>query len=273
MVPAALIAPCLVWWHSWVMAEESWQDLAMVPLGLAAVLLVAALVNAWAYVADHWANVYANIRFVQNSTPEVRMMEAAKGMHPEAVKALLVHRRTLWRIKYVPHKELVDWVLDEAPNVHAGFVDFVLDHSNGTLMPKRLLAEGSTKFDPDGLVTDYQQYDELLFLMKQKLMCTEAYGNQSPHFLPPWNVDTIRHRFGLDGEGYPDGVSSEMSAAMQAVVKAQGKTPLPSASPQLGERNLGGEVGASDVVANALKDLEQTQLMKANADRVYKLKS
>lgn len=261
IVPAMLISPCLVWfsqaWNVWL-----WGAWALVPLGLAIVLFVAALINAWAYVAEHWANTYANIRSVQNSTAEVRMFEAAKGMHPDAVKALLVHRRTVWRVKYIPLKDTVDWILDEAPNVHAGFVDFVLDNSNGSLMPKHgRLSEGSTKFDPDGLVKDYEQYDDLLRLMQSKLMCTAAYGNQSPKFIPPWTVELVRRRFGLDGEGYQ--VDDEMSEAMKAVVRSQGAGGGASSTPL----SANGQV--PDVIQQALADLEQTQVMKANAARVY----
>jgi hypothetical protein len=272
MVPAALIAPCIVWWNAWFEWGDNWRLWAMVPLFLAFIALIAAAVNLWLYVQSRWADLWADVQVTRNSTPEVRMFEAAKGMHPEAVKALLVHRRTIWRIKYIPLKDTVDWVLDEAPNVHGGFVDFVFDHSNGTLMPKRFLVEGSTKFDPDGLVTDYQQYDDLLLLMQNKLMCTQAYGNQAPHFLPPWNVDLLRHRFGMDGEGYQ--VDEGMSEAMRSVVKEQRvesreqkieglDTPMSTSATR----------PASDVIASALADLEQTSAMKAAAARVYNLKS
>lgn len=199
MVPAALIAPLVVWWNDWAMGGEPWRSLAVVPLGFAFVLALATLVNLWAYVADHWANMFAAIRAAMNNTPEVRMFEAARGMHPQAVEALLLHRRTIWRVKYVPVKELADWILDEAPTVHAGFVDFVLDHSTGAaLMSKRLLSEGSKQFDPEGLVSDRQQYDDLILLLQQKLMCTQALGNQAPQWMPPWTPELVRHRFGLD---------------------------------------------------------------------------
>lgn len=254
MVPGALIAPCLVLFSKlWGDGLGDWKDWSLLPLGLALVLFVATLVNVWAYIAERWSNVYANIRTVQNSTPEVRMFEAAKGMHPDAVKALLVHRRTIWRVKYIPLKDTVDWIMDEAPSVHAGFVDFVLDNSNGSLMSKRLLSEGSTKFDPEGLVRDYEQYDDLLRLMQAKLMCTAAYGNQSAKFIPPWNVELVRRRFGLDGEGYQ--VDEGMSEAMKRVISSQ-QTPLsPSTetSPQIGEAsNLGGEKAARRDEVNRL---------------------
>lgn len=263
MVPMALIAPCLVWFSKlWGAGTGVWKDWALLPLGLAVVLFFAALVNVWAYVAERWSNVYANIRTVQNSTPEVRMFEAAKGMHPDAVKALLVHRRTVWRVKYIPLRDTVDWILDEAQNVHAGFVDYVLDRSNGTLMSKRLLSEGSKQFDPEGIVTDYEQYDNLVWLMKTKLMCTDAYGNQSPKFLPPWNVDLIRRRFGLDGEGYQ--VDDEMSEAMKKVISSQR---VENSEQRVVSSDQNG--GVPDVIARALEDLEQTQEMKKRAAQLY----
>lgn len=237
MIPAGLIAPCLIWWNDWAMMDEPWRSLAMAPLGLVIVLALASLVNLWAYVADRWANMFATIRAALNATPEVRMFEAAKGMHPQAVEALLLHRRTIWRVKYVPMADLADWILDEAPTVHAGFVDFVLDHSSGAaVMSKRLLSDGSKQFDPEGLVSDRQQYDDLILLLQQKLMCTQALGNQAPQWMPPWTPELVRHRFGLDGDSLtPDNITpspplrgasqspaGEGSTMMKAVERAEG---------------------------------------------------
>jgi len=223
MIPAALVAPCVFWWNDWSMGGDPWEKLAIIPLGVTGVVGISALMNFVLYAYHHWSLMYADVQSVRNSTPEVRMMEAAKGMHPEAVKALLVHRRSIWRIRYVPMKDLVDWIFDELPTVHAGFVDFVLDHSTGTsLMSKRLLSDGAKQFDPEEMVTDYQQYDDLTHFLQAKLMLTQAYGNQSPQWLPPWNPELLRHRFGLDGAPYA--VEEEgLSDAMQAVMRAQGQ--------------------------------------------------
>jgi hypothetical protein len=255
MVPAALIAPCLVWWNDWSMSGGVYADLAIIPAVLLVILFVAACVNLYLYLQDHNSDIFANVQAARNSTPEVRMFEAAKGMHPEAVKALLVHRRTIWRVKYIPLKDVVDWVLDEAPNVHAGFVDFVLDHSNGSIMPKRFLSDGSRQYDPDGLVTDYEQYDALIHLMQSKLMITQAFGNQAPQLLPPWTAELLRHRFGLDGGGY--GVEEAMSEAMKAVVRAQSKAEAGSGVVR------GDAYHLPNVIEKALEGLEQTAEMKA----------
>jgi hypothetical protein len=251
MVPALAVSPGVAWWYL-AAVEWGWGIWSTVPAGFVLVMSLAALLNGITYYREKFLRFRADALFMESSTPEVRMMEAAKAMHPEAVKALLAHRRTIWRIKYVPRKDLVDWVLDEAPSVHAGFVDFVLDRSSGVLMSKRLLSEGSTRFDPEGLVTDYQQYDDLLHLMRSKLMCTEAFGNQPPHLLPPWTVETIRHRFGLDGEGYEAAETEEvrMQNAEGRMQSAEGRAP-----------KVVGDV--PPVIEKALEGLEQTQLMKA----------
>lgn len=268
MVPAALISPCIAWWSN-ALNLWKWGNWAMIPLGLAIIFGIATLVNGWAYVAEKVANMNANTRTVQNSTPEVRMFEAAKGMHPDAVKALLVHRRTIWEIKYIPLKDSTDWVYQEMPSVHAGFVDFVLDNSNGTLMSKRLLAEGSKKFDPDGVISDYEQYDALLLFMHSKLMVTQAYGNQGPKLIPPWTVDLLRHRFGLTGDVYQvdDGISEAMRKVMnsqQVAVSDQRGLDTPMSA-----KNASATRPASDVIAKALEDLEQTQMMKARNAQLF----
>ena len=223
MVPAALVGPCLWWWNDWSMSGDPWKELAIIPAVLMAILIISAVMNLILYAIHHWSQEYADVQAVRNSTPEVRMFEAAKGMHPDAVKILLVHRRSIWRIKYVPMKDVVDWIFDELPTVHAGFVDFVIDHSSvRSVMSKGLLSQGSKQFDPEGMVTDYEQYDDLLHYLQAKLICTQAFGNQAPQWLPPWNPDLVRHQFGLDGAPYA--VEEEgISEAMQAVVRAQAK--------------------------------------------------
>lgn len=221
MIPGMVtVALLYVWIKSW--SDWNLNDAAMIPFGFMVIFGIATVVNLWKRVADDWANTWVSIRVAMNSTPEVRMFEAARGMHPDAVKALLMHRRTLWRIKYIPQKDMTDWVYEEAPTVHAGFVDYVLDNSNGSIMSKRLLSEGSKSFDPEGIVTNYQQYDDLIALMQRKLMITAAYGNQTPKMIPPWTVETIRHWFGLDGAAYE--VDEEISDAMKAVIAEQKKT-------------------------------------------------
>jgi len=265
MVPAALVAPCVFWWNNWVMSGGVWAELAIIPLCLAFVLGISALINLILYAYHHWSLMYSDVQAVRNSTPEVRMMEAAKGMHPEAVKALLVHRRSIWRIKYVPLKDVVDWIFDEVPTVHAGFVDFVLDHSTGrSVMPKGLLSQGSKQFDPDGLVSDYEQYDDLLHFLQAKLMLTQAFGNQAPQWLPPWNADLVRHQFGLDGTPYA--VEDEgISEAMQSVIRAQAQWK--------GNVNGTEKTAAAPIIEKALKEVEQTQEMKLKTEEILQEKS
>lgn len=222
MVPASLLGPCLVWWGQWAVDGGRWEEWAAVPMVLTIVLGVAALANLLLYVFHYWVEMSTEARAVLNQTPEVRMFEAAKVMHPETAKALLVHRRTIWRQKYVAVKDLVDYILDEAEIVHLGFADFVLAHSSAiSIMSKRMLSEGSKQFDPDEQVTDYEQYDAFVLLLQSKLMITQAYGNQAGQWIPPWNPASVGHRFGLD-EAF-SAEPEELSEAVKTIIRAQSK--------------------------------------------------
>jgi len=251
MVPAALIPVMIVAWN-WVM-DKGWVDFGLIPLAIGLILLIASAVNLYLYIYEHSADIFAEYQLARNSTPEVRMFEAAKGMHPDAVQALLIHRRAIWRIKYVPFRDVADWILDEAPSVHAGFIDFVLDHSNAfsVMAQHDILRQGSKQFDPNGLIEDRQQYADFILLMQQKLMCTEALGNQPPKWIPPWNPDLVRHRFGLDGDQY---VVEEQSQAMAALRRAQSHS---------SNGNGNGKSAAATIHADALDELQQTAEMKA----------
>lgn len=265
MVPAILAAPCVWWWNDWAMGGDPWKKLAIIPAMLVGIFTTSTLINGALYVYHHWSRMYSDVQTAKNSTPEVRMFEAARTMHPEAVKALLVHRRSIWRIKYVPVKDTVDWIFDEIPTVHAGFVDFVLDHSSErSVMSKGLLSQGSKQFDPDGLISDYEQYDDLLHYLQAKLICTQAFGNQAPQWLPPWNPELLRHRFGLDGAPYA--VEEEgISESMQAVIRAQA---------QWKSNGNGSDKNASaPIIEKALKDIEQTPDMKSKTEELLSSKS
>src|SRR5512140_359604 len=95
MVPAGLIAPCLFWWTDWATSDSAWKDLAVIPMVITIVLFIAAVMNGALYVYHYYAELYATVQSARNSTAEVRMFEAARQMHPDAVQALLIHRRAI----------------------------------------------------------------------------------------------------------------------------------------------------------------------------------
>ena len=229
---------------------RSWGGWSNIWLGLAIICGLAGGMNLLLYAYQHAGDIAADVWGARFSTPEVRMFEAAKGMHPEAVKALLTQRRVLWRIKYVAQSDLVDWILDEAPSVHVGFAEFVFEHSSmDTLMPISMLSEGAYLFDPDKLITDRQQYNDLLLLLQQKLMVTQAYGNQSAKWISPWNPQTIRRRFGLDDDGEAEFPVSALGVAGER-------------AGEWVEKNAEGKRQNVDPVEAAMGELEQTAWMK-----------
>ena len=251
------MVPGILWVLFWVgaawlwVAEWNWSALTCAGIGL--VLLTATVINAWAYTEAHAGKVFAEIQYSRNRTPVVMMFEYASRMHPDAVAALLTYQRIMWRVRYVPVKDMVDWVIDEAPSVHLGFLEYVLDYSSdASVMPKSMLSDGSKQFDPDGMMTDYEQYDSLIMLLQQKMMCTQAFGNQAPKWIPPWTPELLRRRFGIvEGEYYAEG--TEMLKAVERAreaVAGNGADPLRAVKAQ--------------IQADALDGLEQTVQMQRN---------
>lgn len=226
MAPAGVGLVLFVLWGALPAELGAWL---WIPLGLALICALAALMNFWLYLAQGYGDVVNGLLSARYQTPEVRMFEAAKGMHPEAVRLLLTQRRIVWLTRYVAQKDLVDWRLDEAPSVHVGFVRFILEHSTSTgLMAKRLLSENSYSFDPDAKVTDRQQYDDLVVLLQSKLIVTQAFGNQAPQFIPPWKPEALLWRFGIVNS---DEVEEEGKSATEARARSAVEERLPKVSP------------------------------------------
>jgi hypothetical protein len=167
-----------------------------------------ALTNLWRVISDHRLELWKEHQAALSVTPLVLLAQAMKQMHPEAVKVLnRFGVRTSWQVRVSANMGSRDWVLADT-NVHFGFIEYVLSNSNGTLYPKWRFSEGSRKWDPDGLVTDREQYEEFEKWLFARLMVTRAHGEfKPPEFIPPWTPELIMETMGMTGEQdlyYPD---------------------------------------------------------------------
>lgn len=203
MVPG-MAAPVLLVLQLWI---NDWADTAGVPgarlCGFATMpMMMILLVQAWAGFQAYYRQIEVDQlsakRNALATTAEIRLFEATKGMHPEAVRLLLKHRIAVWRIRETPIDELADWVLDADPRVHYRFVEFVLANSNFyNIYPKNRLNDKARSFDPTGVVTDYEQYDAFVRLLQNRTMLTEAYGNQPGLWIEPWKPELVARNFGV----------------------------------------------------------------------------
>jgi hypothetical protein len=164
------------------------------------VLLIVQTISGYrAYYRQIEVDQLSQKRTALADTAEVRLAEFMRQMHPETVRLFLKHRLEVWRVREMAGNELVTWVLDADPRINHEFVEYVLRHSNFyNLMPKRLFNDKSYKFDPMGVVTDYEQYDALVALMQRRGWITDGHGNQPPVWIEPWKPELAARRFGLD---------------------------------------------------------------------------
>ena len=197
-VPAALAAAC--GWSVWALPPEylKWAVLLMLFAGLFGWM---ALTNWWRLYTSHKTEMYTERKIAESKTPLVLLAENMKQMHPEAVRVLnRFGVRTSWQVRVSKNFGERDWVLADT-NVHFGFIEFVLSRSNGALYPKNKFSEGSRKWDPDAIVEDREQYDELEKWFFARMMVTRSHGDYKPaEFLPPWTPDLILETMGLSGE-------------------------------------------------------------------------
>ena len=214
MVPALLI-PCVLMAQLWVAGSgdprqaeygQAWASYCIfgtVPVML--ILFVQAVAMLWSYYAEILTNQFVDRRNALSTTAETRLFEMARMMHPETVRLLLMHRKTKWRIKESKLSDLVDWVLDADPRVRVEFVDYVLKNSNQYgMMPKHgYLSDKAFDFDPDHLVTDYQQYDAFHKLLVNRGIATDAFGNQPGQWIEPWTPELVARQFGVSLDEEP----------------------------------------------------------------------
>jgi len=177
------------------------QFLAMVPCGFGALTLAMAVFELWRWVTAHNADMFSEHQSALSITPLVLLSNNLKTMHPEAVKVLnRFGVRTSWQVRVDASRGVRDWMLADT-NVHFGLIEFVLSRSNVALYPKNRFSEGSKKWDPDGLVEDRTQYEELEKWLHARLMVTRSFGEYKPaEFIPPWTPTLILETMGLTGE-------------------------------------------------------------------------
>jgi hypothetical protein len=203
MVPGSLVPVMAVAAYSMFVSLTGWVNVAAwIPVGVGVVCLLAMVQNYRAYFRDMATNDYVSRRRADNETPETIIFQAARGMHPEAVRLLLLHRKKVWMIRHDESFDLhewVDWVLEDAPIVHADFVIYFLQHSTAyQCMSKRELADGSKKLDPTGKVEDREQYDAFVQCLRKWLMVTQSWGESSPpQWIPPWDPEKVGLSLGV----------------------------------------------------------------------------
>jgi hypothetical protein len=198
-VPMMLMAPFGLAAYWLMQVETIWISyLACIPGTMMLAMAILAVSNYVRYQVEWRTYVFDQRQRALNVTPVTLLADALKGMHPEAVKVLnRFGVRANWQVGVDTEAGSQEWTL-LGMNVHFGFIEFILENSTRLgLYPKRMLSEGSRKWDRDGMVTDYEQYDELQNWMIGRLMVTRPFGNQPSQFIPPWNPDAVREVMGL----------------------------------------------------------------------------
>lgn len=204
MVPAALMVAMfpLGAWVTMIAERNTWEWFGLCSYLVYGLMPVLGL-QAWAAYQAYYRHLsvqdFIDKRNAMTTTAETRLFDYAHTMHPDTVKMLLMHRKSKWRVKETKLKDLVDWVLDADPRVHVGLVEYVLRHSTQYAMMamNNHFSDKAFSFDPEKQITDYEQYRAFHRLLVNRMMATEALGNQPGQWIEPWNPDLVGRNFGV----------------------------------------------------------------------------
>lgn len=213
----------------------------------------------WAYYLRIFNDEFVERRRALSQTAETRLFEMARLMHPDTVKLLLMHRKTKWRIKEAKVNELVDWVLDADPRIRYELVEYVLVNSSAyAMMPLGRLSDKSFQFDPDRLINDYDQYRAFHKLLMNRMMVTDALGNQAGQWIEPWNPELVARQFGIalveeDSEQLEVGSGQKAESGRQ---EAEGRSAGQKAAVVVKEAEL------TEMDMKNIRELEETHKKK-----------
>jgi hypothetical protein len=179
--------------------NKGWNEAAAV-LGLVmTVFTVAALAEFWSHYGQIQSVMFERRQQAVNTTPLVLIANALRGLHPENVAVLnrfAVH--TVWDVQVDLENGERDWLL-RGTDVHFGFIEYVLDRSQGgKLYPRWKFSEGAKAWDPLGIVEDREQHRQFELWLSTRLVVVREYGQNHPAmFLPPWTPALLKERMGL----------------------------------------------------------------------------
>lgn len=169
-----------------------------IPIGLGA------LTDWWMQVRGQNADLLYSRQKALSMTAMGVLLEAAKGVHPAVLESLMQDRARRWGLisGTRSHDKSPYSVLLARPRVTDRFAVHVLRMSNQKgMMAKRLLSDGDKSYDPAGIVTAYEMYDDLESLWTQEFKITRPYGTTRPAFwLAGWDPESVALDMGLDLE-------------------------------------------------------------------------
>jgi len=245
---------------AWGAQRAEWDVAAVVLVLIVFVLLVATLAEFNAHYSEIHSIIFERKQRAVNTTPVVMIADALRGLHPENTRLLdKFIAQTVWDVTVDLQKGERDWML-RGTDVHFGFVEFVLDRSkDGRLYPRNKFAEGSRRWDPNGLVEDREQHRQLEHWLASRLIVVREFGDNHPAMiLPPWTPERLKVVMGF--EGPQDLYKAEEETAIKNLGTAQ-TAPKPQPVAKQQESLLTDE------------DLEKIKEIQRQHDEKYKLKT
>lgn len=242
----------LLTWGGVMVFVKGWKDAGSLMIILALFAFAIAGTKYWEINSNIAVENYRKRKEADAITPRGMMLEAGKGVHPETIRLILGEQARRWGLvsgsKSGTGKPYA--VLFARPRVTEEFlVYFLRGSSERHYMSKHgRLSDGDKSWDPQGIVSAYEMYDDLESLLVEEMKVTRPFGNTKPgYWLGEWDARSVGLDFGVDIDEWSDGEVVETVTASSTV---RGEVP--------------------SVIAKALEGLEQTPEMKQKSRQLFK---
>ena len=269
MVPGAFFPLFMLLTRSMFQSAREWvQWGGFVPGFIALLCAVAAVANFFIYLRDQNTSFIERKYYVLSQTSTAVELKNAQHVHPEVARMIFNERSRIWALKagdpdvgIEPHSVLFD-----AQNVtDSFFIYFLKNSSNTRVMPQHgKLVEGRKKvFDPYGKVDEYTMYKDVINLLARKRIIVQWSEFGAWEWAHPWGPGLVAANWGFSLDEDEEAEGGGQEAALTPLA------PLPAASPQMGERNLGGkakaQVQVKDLTEEEMKAIEDLQAVHKSA--------
>jgi hypothetical protein len=183
----------------WRIGNETSMYCASGLVGLMAIFAV----QGWAGFRAYYRQIEVDQaerrkRIATTDTTTVRL-ESSRGVSPEVVRLILNEQHRVWMLRNGNQVHMPHSVLYHAPAVTDFFLEYFLKSSSErVVMPKRLLVEGrKNRFDPWGVVDEYEMYDQLVALLASQGKIVKYSEFENYQWVTPWTPKLVADDYGL----------------------------------------------------------------------------
>lgn len=201
LIPLGLWVNMVAERNAW--AWFGWCNYAV--FGAMPILALQAFAGFRAYYRRLAVDDFVAKRQAEIMTPQIRLAETMKQMHPAAINILSMYGRSTWMLMPGAKADKDDaiWILYGTQVTSSFIVDFLKSSTVTACVPMYKFANDGAKLHaPHNMrsswCSDREQYSQFVNYLFGRGIVTMAHGNLPAEFIAPWNPENVARSFGFE---------------------------------------------------------------------------